>query len=82
MEEGRDKTFSYLSIYRVAEKRFVRLADESLRQVTIPEPHTIALGNDSNPYQLNGSLNGQRYQDIYVIDLATGQRKLALQKTR
>mgnify|MGYP003338847936 FL=1 len=47
VEEGRDRTFSYLSIYRVAEKRFVRLADDSLRQVTIPEPHTIALGIDT-----------------------------------
>jgi dipeptidyl aminopeptidase/acylaminoacyl peptidase len=82
VEESRDKSFSYTSVYRVAEKRFVRLADESLRQVTIPEPHTIGLGIDTNPYQLNGSLNGQRFQDVYVVDLTTGQRKLALQKAR
>ena len=82
VEEGRDKDFSYLSLYRAADKRFVRLADEALRQVTIPEPHTVAIGVDTNPYQLNGALNGQRYQDVYTVDLATGQRKMALQKAR
>jgi len=82
VEESRDKNFSYTAIYRVAEKRFLRLADDTLRQVNIPEPNTIGLGLDPAPYQLTGNLNGQRYQDVYVIDLATGQRKLALQKTR
>ncbi|MBL8239302.1 MAG: S9 family peptidase [Bryobacterales bacterium] len=82
VEESRDKSFSYLSLYRVAEKRFVRLADDTLRQVNIPEPHTMALGVDQTPYQLNGSLNGQRFQDVYVVDLATGKRTLALQKAR
>jgi len=82
VEESRDKNFSFTAIYRVAEKRFVRLADDSLRQVTIPEPHTIAIGTDPMPYLLNGNLNGQRFQDVYVVDLATGQRKLALQKSR
>jgi len=82
VEESRDKNFSYTSLYRVAENGFVRLSDETLRQVTIPEPHMIGLGIDTTPYQLNGNLNGQRFQDIYVVDLATGQRKLALQKAR
>jgi dipeptidyl aminopeptidase/acylaminoacyl peptidase len=82
VEETRDKNFSYTALYRVAEKRFVRLADDTLRQVNIPEPHTIGLGIDPAPYQLTGNLNGQRFQDVYVIDLATGQRKLALQKAR
>jgi dipeptidyl aminopeptidase/acylaminoacyl peptidase len=82
VEEGRDKNFSFLSLYRVAEKKFVRLADETMRQVSIPEPHMIGLGIDTTPYQLNGSLNGQRYQDVYVVDLKTGERKLALQKAR
>lgn len=33
IEETRDKNFSYVSIYRIKEKKFIRLADEELREV-------------------------------------------------
>ncbi|BDC49476.1 acylaminoacyl-peptidase [Bryobacterales bacterium F-183] len=82
VQEQMDKNFSYTSIYRVAEKKFLRLADEALRQVTIPEPHVWGIGTDISKYELQGSLNGQRYSDIYSVNLATGERKLLLEKNR
>lgn len=33
IEETRDKNFSYVSICRIKEKKFIRLADEELREV-------------------------------------------------
>ncbi|MBM3756287.1 MAG: hypothetical protein FJW38_20145 [Acidobacteria bacterium] len=66
----------------MAEKRFVRLADETLRTVSVPEPHTVAIGTDDRPYELNANLNGQRFRDIYTVNLNDGSRKLALQKAR
>ncbi|HEY7544001.1 MAG TPA: S9 family peptidase, partial [Blastocatellia bacterium] len=39
VEEGRDKAFSYLAIYHVADKKFVRLSDDSLRQVSFAPNH-------------------------------------------
>lgn len=82
VEEGRDKNFSYLSIYRVAERKFIRLADEELRQVTAAPTQMYAIGYDQRDYELMGNLDGRRYQDLYVIDLKTGARKLAVKKNR
>lgn len=82
VEENRDKNFSYLSIYRVAEKKFIRLADDSLRNVTAAPKQQWAVGYDNREYELTGNLDGRRYQDIYVIDLKTGARKPALKKIR
>jgi dienelactone hydrolase len=82
VEEGRDKNFSYLSTYRVAEKRFLRLADESVRQVTAAPKQNYAIGLDNSEYEMMSSLAGRNYQDIYTIDLKTGARKLAVKKAR
>ncbi len=82
VQEQMDKNFSYVSIYRAAEKKFIRLADDSLRQVAVPEPHVWAIGTDVTKYELQGSLNGQRFADIYAIDLKTGEKKMLLEKSR
>jgi dipeptidyl aminopeptidase/acylaminoacyl peptidase len=82
VEEPRDKNFSYLAIYRVPEKKFLRLADESLRTVTVAPKQQWAIGTDTRDYELLANLDGRRYQDVYAIDLKTGARKLALKKAR
>jgi dienelactone hydrolase len=82
VEERADATFSYLAIYRVKEKKFIRLADDALRDVS-PAPKDLwAIGLDNSAYELEGNLDGRQYQDIYAIDLRTGVRKLALTKCR
>jgi dipeptidyl aminopeptidase/acylaminoacyl peptidase len=82
VEEPRDKNFSYAATYRVAEKKFIRLADESLRTVNAAPKQQFAIGIDSREYEMMSNLDGRRYQDIYVVDLKTGARKLALKKNR
>jgi len=82
VQEKRDKEFSYLCVYWLKEKKFVRLADEQLRRVEPSPKYQWGIGFDNNPYELPGNLDGRRYQDIYVVDLKTGQRRLALQKCR
>ncbi len=82
VEERRDASFSYLSLYRVKDKKFVRLADDELRQVEPGRKSDLAIGFDRSLYELEGSLSGQRFQDVYVVDLRTGQRKLALKQNR
>lgn len=82
VEESRDKNYSYLSIYHLADKKFVRLADDSLRNVTVTPKHKFAIGYDNSSYELTGNLDGQRYQDIYTVDLKTGARKQLLKKHR
>lgn len=82
VEESRDKNFSYLATYRVAEKKFIRLADEELRNVTAAPKQKFGIGSDNREYETIGSLDGRRYQDVYVVDLKTGARKLAVKKSR
>lgn len=82
VQAGLDKLFNYLAVYRPAEKKFLRLADESLRQVTLAPKERWAIGVDAKAYQLMGTLDGRRYHDVYVIDLQTGSRRKALTKNR
>jgi dipeptidyl aminopeptidase/acylaminoacyl peptidase len=82
VEEKRDKNFNYLCIYRIKEKKFIRLANEELKEV-IPTPkHRWAIGFDKREYELMSTLDGRRYKDIYAIDLKTGERRLAVKKCR
>ncbi|MDH4257278.1 MAG: prolyl oligopeptidase family serine peptidase [Candidatus Aminicenantes bacterium] len=82
VQENRDKNFSFLCVYRVKERKFIRLADEEVRQVVAAPQHRWAIGLDDREYELTGNLEGRRYQDVYVIDLKTGDRKLTLKKCR
>jgi len=82
VEERRDADFSYLAIYRVAEKAFLRLADDAVRDVMPAGGDRWAVGLDDSGYELEGSLDGRRYRDVYVIDMKTGARRLALEKCR
>ena len=82
VEEDRDKRFSYLCLYRVADKAFVRLADDEVRDVTLPLAGSWALGSDDDDYEYIGSTEGRRFQDVYAIDMKTGSRKLAVKKAR
>ncbi len=82
VQENRDKNFSYLCIYRVKENKFLRLADEKVRDVTAAPKHMWAVGYDDSEYELMGNLDGRRYRDVYVIDMKTGDRRLALKKAR
>src|SRR5262249_18123265 len=78
VQENMDKNFSFLSVWRADSGKFVRLADESVRQVGLAADSKVALGTDVREYELMGSLDGRRFEDLYVIDPATGERKLAL----
>jgi len=62
----------------VKEKKFIRLADEQVKQVAAAPKQHWAIGFDNKEYELIGNLDGRRYQDIYVFDLKSGTHKLAL----
>ena len=82
VQEDRDKRFSYLATYRIADKKFIRLADESVRDVGAPEKGRWAGGIDRRDYELTAALEGRSYQDLYGIDIQTGERKAGPKKVR
>ena len=77
-----DQNFSFAAEYRVKENKFLRLADDEVRQVQTSPKGLFALGQDNRAYELDSNLDGQRYQDLYVIDMKTGVRNPALKKQR
>ncbi len=81
VQENADKNFSYLASYSPLDHKFVRLADDSVRQVTITPEQKFALGVDIREYEFSGSLDGRHFQDVYVVNPVTGERKLALRKS-
>jgi dipeptidyl aminopeptidase/acylaminoacyl peptidase len=82
VQETRDRAFSYLCVYRPAEKKFVRLSDEDVRNVTATPESKVAMGVDIRAYEREENLDGKRYEDVYAVNLQTGERKLALPKAR
>ncbi len=76
VQEQSDRSFNYLAEYRLGDDRFVRLADDSIRSVTITTGDAYAYGVDSRSYEERASYTGRNYQDVYSIDLKTGARKL------
>jgi dipeptidyl aminopeptidase/acylaminoacyl peptidase len=76
VQEARDRAYSYVSEYLVDDRKFIQLATDDLRNVTVNPKSRWAYGTDDRAYELMGSLDGRRFQDVYAIDLATGSRRL------
>jgi dipeptidyl aminopeptidase/acylaminoacyl peptidase len=77
-----DKSFSYLAAYRVKDKKFVRLADDTCKNVNLGGKAKFAIGQDVKPYEYMSMLNGQRFSDVYAIEPETGKRTKVLTKAR
>lgn len=80
VQEQRDRTRSDLAEYRVETKAFIRLGGDDLPYVDAAPKQRFAIGQDNRAYELETNLVGRGYQDISVIDLATGKRTKALEK--
>lgn len=78
VQETRDKNLNYLSLYRVAEKKFIRFADESMRDVRLQPEYIASVGLDRTPYELQESLSGKEGVDVYTLDLKTGAKEKGL----
>ncbi len=77
-----EQSYNYLCAYRLKEKKFLRLADDTLRSVTIAPKQRWAIGMDDRTVRRSRSLDGRDLQDVYVIDLLTGERHLAVKQNR
>lgn len=74
-----DRNFTYRSVFHLTGKRFIRLADEKMRQVTISEDGKWGIGRDAKPY-LSDIETMQA--DYYLVNTSTGERKLIAQGIR
>ena len=80
VQEAADRAFNYTAEYRFADNKFVRLSDETLKNVVVTANDKFAYGIDNTPYQQAASYSGRNYNDFYTVDLKTGARKLLWKK--
>jgi dienelactone hydrolase len=82
VQEAQDRTFNYLSEYRIADNKFVQLANEALKNVVVAPHDHFALGIDNREYEQPSAYTGRVYEDQYTVDLGTGKRELVLKRHR
>lgn len=76
----RDKNFNMMSVIDFKNNKFTSLADSNIRSIALSPDQLIGYGYDMTPYQYESNLNGQAYADVYIVNIATGEKKLALSK--
>ncbi|GHE23722.1 alpha/beta hydrolase family protein [Sphingobacterium griseoflavum] len=76
----RDKKFNIMSAWEIASDKFVSLADSNLRSISLAPNQKIGYGLDFSPYEFTSNLDGQRFADVYIVDIATSERRLAIEK--
>lgn len=72
---NQDKNYSFWAMYDVMAGKPIQLQDSSMRDLKILDKDRYALGADYSAYELDMNLDGQRYQDFYLVDLKTGDKK-------
>ena len=72
-----EKNRTYTGVYYPDEDRFVQLADPEMPDIRISENSQRLLGSSSVPYAKRVTWDG-RYNDFYLVDLESGEKRLAL----
>ena len=80
IEETQDREFSWYGMVEVANNHFTRLNDSAQHNLTLLPKHHYALIEDRSAYELDINLDGQSYEDLYIVDLATGKQKKWIEK--
>jgi hypothetical protein len=73
----RDRTFQ--AAYLIPEHKLVQLADDAMETVTASESPQWLMGSDDREYRKLQDYD-EHYNDTYLVDAATGQRKLLVKR--
>nr|WP_314863185.1 prolyl oligopeptidase family serine peptidase [uncultured Undibacterium sp.] len=76
VQQDFDKKRSAAALYRVAEDKFVRVGDEKLTSISMPQAGDWALAQDDSEYQRQASMDGRRFSNVYAVNLKNGERRL------
>lgn len=78
---GTDQKRTYLTVFYPSKNKVIQLGDEQLPKI-VPTRFgngDMALGYDDQPYIRSTSWSGKRIQDVYLVDVNTGERALLQQ---
>lgn len=81
LQKQRDLRRSYLSVWHIDEARFVRLGTDLMERVTPLEGQEHAVETDRSPYIFDNMFDRTR-NDIYLIDVGTGEREKVIEGTQ
>ena len=74
-----ERSRSYRAVYDLTSKKFVQLGSPALYEVAPSEDGLYALGGDDREYRKMEEYD-QRFEDTYLIDTSTGNKKLVVRK--
>ena len=80
VQEEADRNFAHQAMYRFDTQKYMRLTDDGMRNLTVLQKDAYAIGTDNTEYQQAASYSGRNYQDVYTINLKTGDRQLLWKK--
>ncbi len=78
---AQERSRSYRGVLNIATKQFAQVSDPTMIGLTPSDDGRLALGTDDREYRHMVDFDGN-YNDVYLVDTATGSRKLALKQYR
>ncbi len=78
---AQERSRSYRGVLNIADRKFVQVSDASMAGLTPSDDGRVALGTDDREYRHMVDYDGT-YNDVYLVDTATGARKLAFKQYR
>jgi len=81
-EVEKEEKRNFTAVYFPESHKLIALGNDSLRIVRINKKTSgnLSLAYDHSKYQKESTWDGSRYNDYYLIDRITGERKLILEK--
>ncbi len=76
---SRDRQENWLSVWHLEADRFVQLGEATMDDVRRVGDDAIAVATTDRPYE-RLRMFGPRYVDVYVIDVATGERRKVIER--
>jgi dipeptidyl aminopeptidase/acylaminoacyl peptidase len=78
---NQERNRTYRGVLHLAEKKYVQIADATLRTVSLSDDGTRAIGYDDRAYRRMVDYDGG-YNDVYLVDTLTGSRTLVVKQLR
>lgn len=79
-----EKKRTYRAVVHLADGRVIQLANEDMPEVSVGSEGNadVAISNSNMPYRQEISWDSPRYHDVYLIDVATGERRQVLERVQ
>jgi dipeptidyl aminopeptidase/acylaminoacyl peptidase len=81
IQANAERNRSYAGVFHIADRKYVPVASPQMAQASFSDDGLRALGTDDRAYRTRVDYDG-RYNDVYLVDTANGQRNPLLRGLR